>query len=352
MLGDGSMSDTNKNPVYRSQHSYKQHAYNCHKYLVLSEFVRTKPKKFRNYGFGKWRSCWQTTTQPALSPIASLCLRDGKKYVTQAWLNRLTWEGVAWWYQDDGGLVGKTAIFNTHGFTEREVRLLARWLTRNGVPAAATPQKSRRREGAFYWIIHLSTSATRLLAVKIRPYLVPEMAYKATLPTRTERLICHWCQRPFSPRPTQAIYKTGKLRPCCGRAACERRRKRAGITLFYSKPGRREARRAAQLALYYADHERNKKKHKQRAAASRRANPERHRAAKARCRAKAKKARQASLWTCRGCPLTEPRGNRHGRTLYCPECRSRVTQAIKRASASRRPRSRVSAGRGSTASST
>ena len=183
MMGDGNMTlprYVGGNPVYRSQHGWIQHAYNCRKHQTLSAFVRLPPRKKPNYGFGKWLSVWQTLSCPALWPIASLCLQDGKKRVTQAWLDKLTWEGIAWWYQDDGSLTLRrtTAEFHTEGFSKEECELIATWMTKKmGIECHAHPTKRKRVHG-LYWTIRLTVDSTLKLMEKIKPYAHPSMAYK------------------------------------------------------------------------------------------------------------------------------------------------------------------------------
>lgn len=330
MLGDGSMDTRDKNPRYHSQHGWVQNDYNCRKYRVLSEFVRTPPAKQKNGGYGEWRSCWHTLTSPALWPTASLCLHKGKKRVTQAWLDRLTWEGVAWWYQDDGSLSGRTATFHTEGFSQGEVELLARDLRRRGLAATVLPRASRHNPDKTYYLIALSTASTYLLAQEIAPYVCPEMQYKLDLPERIP-LTCHWCGGSFEPPEgsTKARYVEPKARVCCGEPDCRKRQRQAAVSKYDSVPENRIKKNEQTRQHYHGDLASQRERGRVKAAAARAADPAPARAAKARYLVKQQDLRRRMPWTCQRCGLSEPRGDRPSKTQYCPACREVVTREVK-----------------------
>jgi len=267
MLGDGYLRNTGKHSAFTSRHGWKQHAYNCRKFQVLSEFVRTPPRKVKNYGYGEWSSLWQTRQSEALQDIASLCLRDGKKRVTSEWLDRMTWEAVAWWYMDDGSLQLRTAVFNTQGFTSAEVKLLANWLTVRGVDAKAARITSRHNPTASYWIVRLSVDSTRTLAALIRPYVFPEMTYKLDLPAKAEALTCHWCSKAFVPATNgQRVYGTGEQKPCCRSSTCKAERHKELNETLMAKPGKRGEKNAKQREGYATDLDTRRKYEREKAA--------------------------------------------------------------------------------------
>jgi hypothetical protein len=154
----------------------------------------------KNGGYGRWLSRWTTLTTEALCPIASLCLRNGKKVVTQAWLDQLTWEGIAWWYQDEGGLSGNTVVFNTHGFTIDEVELLKHWLESHGL--VARKYLVTTKAGRQLPILRLPPSSSYDLILHLLPYIHSSMQYKTLLRPRRRELVCGGCQRMFLARAT------------------------------------------------------------------------------------------------------------------------------------------------------
>ena len=339
MLGDGSMAvkySPGGNPVYRSQHGWIQHAYNCRKHQTLSEFARLPPRKKPNYGFGKWLSVWQTLSCPALWPIASLCLQNGKKRVTQAWLDRLTWEGISWWYQDDGSLTlrNTTAEFHTEGFSGEECELIARWLSRKmGIKCHAHPTKRRRGPGV-YWTIRLTVDSTLKLMEKIKPHAHASMAYKFET-TPIIQLTCPHCG---SPVPTRHYRQPNGMRLTCGSPACIKAYRTAAKTKYAAVPENREKALAAARDVYAAGGETRRAKEAERAAAWRADNPQTVRKIKQRHLRKVQEARKLRPWTCRECGATRPLGALDTRTRYCSRCRPIVSARQKAESARRHPR--------------
>ena len=329
MLGDGSMSAKNKNPLYRSQHSYKQHEYNLAKYQVLSEFVRTPPKKAKNYGYGDWSSLWATLTAPALWPIADLCLHEDKKLVTQRWLDQLTWEGVAWWYQDDGSLSkGHSITFHTQGFSKLEVELLASWLTQNGIPAKVLPVKSRHKSDRTYWVISLSVAATYVLAEKIQPFIVPSMQYKIGLPERQALIMCAICGEEFLPSSNHSAKYNSAAKAVCPARSCKLKNHRTNCEKSLT-PERRIIRNQKHRDAYIAGGNELKAKCAEHTRQYRLRHPEAAAASKKKCRDKQREQQQQSVWTCQRCQLQEPKGTKDAKTKYCPACRVIVTKEIK-----------------------
>lgn len=252
LLGDGRLDTTPANPRYCSRHGWVQHDYNCRKYRVLSAFVRTPPKKQKNVGYGAWSSYWATVTSPAFSPIASSCYRDGRKTVTRAWLDRLTWEGVAWWYMDDGSRTAYNQLtFHTEGFSATEVETIRDWFSAQGLSAKIQSIPSRHNPDRKLQFVRIDTADAYRLADLIRPYVWPEMTYKLDLPPRAETLTCHWCGTTFDPAGSRRPrYKTSNRRMCCGSVAC-----RAAVQKDYrervlSAPDRSAKKSAASRSAY------------------------------------------------------------------------------------------------------
>lgn len=347
MLGDGNLQlpkTARGTPQYRSQHGYVQHSYNTAKYQTLSEFVNHPPKKTRNYGYGKWSSRWQTRNCPELRPIASLCCPFGKKLVSQEWLNQLTWEGIAWWYQDDGSLQKKagggseTVTLHTQGFSEPEVDLLVSWLqTTYSLNAYKLKLKRRHKKSGFYWIIKLDVPSTQVFIENVRPYVVSAMSYKVALVDRKDVGLCNWCSRTFPLRATQARYVENKNPLCCGRTSCRKKKRKAAVQKFDSDPLNRAGKLAKQAARYKTDQS-FRRYHSEKSTEWREANPERFRAIKQKHLAKKRAERQQQVWTCQRCEHSEPLGEKDPKTKYCSECRKIVTREIKSRSAANCPR--------------
>ena len=339
MMGDGSMrapKTSAGNPTYTSRHGWVQHAYNCHKYQTLSAFAHVPPQKKSNGGFGDWSSVWRTLNCPALWPIASLCLREGKKRVTQAWLDKLSWEGIAWWYQDDGSLTlrNTTAEFHTEGFSKEECELIARWLTRKmGIKCHAHPTKRKRVPG-LYWTIRLTVDSTLKLMEKIKPYAHPSMAYKFETPPVVQ-LSCPHCGRPV---PARHYKQPMGIRLTCGRAACIKAYRMEAKAKYASVPENQEKKLAAARKAYAEGGKARRLNEAKKAAKWRKANPLAVHRIKQRHLRKVQEERKLQPWTCQGCGMTRPRGETHHNTRYCQTCREATTKRQKTESAKRHPR--------------
>lgn len=339
MLGDGYMSTRKTrqgNPRYESRHGYVQHDYNTAKYRVLQEFVNNPPEKKKNGGYGDFSSYFATRNCPELHPIAALCLHRGKKRVTRTWLDQMTCEAISWWHMDDGTLQSNAIQFNTQGFTKRECTLLASWLRRMGFQAWVKPSKSRHNPDFKYHVVTLSVDATYKLMPLIRPFAVPSMVYKFNLPSRQSEAVCPFCQKTFKLKINQAKYEDTKTTPCCGSAACKRKRHKQNNEQLMANPEKREAKNTQSRERYYADHEGAKKAARQHAKKHREKNPESIKAAKARYLAKKQAERRRRPWTCQECKLTEPQGDRDSRAKYCESCREIVTARQKKSHESRK----------------
>jgi hypothetical protein len=202
LLGDGSMQWGSKlHGRIRFTHGQVQEAYCRQKAHILRSYVKTQPQIVENRGWGDKSCVFSTVLTPAFSFMHALAYRPDftnpqklVKTVTQEWLNLLTWEGIAWWYQDDGTLTQAGGVhISTHGFPQEQVELLANMLTQRGVAAKAQQVKKGEK---IYFIIVIGSEATRKFIEKVKPFVHPSMSYKVDLQTQTF-LTCHFCGAPF-----------------------------------------------------------------------------------------------------------------------------------------------------------
>jgi hypothetical protein len=202
LLGDGSMQWGAKLAGrVEFNHGKVQEAYCRHKAQVLASYVKSLPRIVPNGGWGEESCRFATVTTPAFSFMYALAYRPDPintkklvKTVTQEWLDLLTWEGIAWWYQDDGTLTQAGGVhISTHGFPQEQVEMLARRLTQMGVTAKA--QQVRKGEKT-YFIIVIGSEATRKFIEKVKPYVHESMLYKVNLQDQIF-LKCHFCGTQF-----------------------------------------------------------------------------------------------------------------------------------------------------------
>lgn len=269
LLGDGSVQWASKNGRYYTTHGLPQESYCRHKAERLKDYISTPPKIIENGGFGDKSCVFSTVTSPAFEFLRTLCYslqpkadRKGVvaprlvKTVTPAWLSRLEWEAIAYWFMDDGSLSqAKDSSFNTQGFSQKEVEMLSQTLQqRFGLQNSIRSIKSRRSQ-SFYWVIYLGVDATRSLVEKIRPWIHESMLYKVNL-AEIKMVRCIFCQ--------EEIQVSGRLNleaPCCSSRDCRLARHRQSDRK-YRLNGGREKFNAYQRARYHenleASRERNR----------------------------------------------------------------------------------------------
>lgn len=351
MLGDGSMQLSSRiSAVYRSQHGWCQHQYNQAKGQTLSAFVNKQPSMRKNSGYGKWLSVFNTRSLPIFTPFVELCysqLHPTKLYkrsnlpvriktVTQDWLDWIDRVGflqtIAWWYMDDGtkqGTVMSPSItWNTQGFTEAEVQLLAAWLTNHGFESICQEIYSKKRQ-AYYYVVKTPVEPTLRLLPLLTPYIVPSMLYK-TFIARIDRQMCAYCNQEYSPQKTQSRDpSTQPRRPCCQQAECLKLRRQEICSRYMAKPGIREHQNLQSRDRYYANHEAAKRYNREMTRIYRQNNPAAVKASKRKAVAKAQASRRLQEWQCQRCGLTRSQGTTHSNTKYCPACRETVTKETK-----------------------
>ena len=179
LLGDGCMSMGAISPRYRCSQGAKQTEYVLHKARILEEYINTPPAIFPNGGFGEELCAFVTLSSQAFEFTRSLCYQQmGNSYVktiTQEWVDQLTWEAVAWWYQDDGSLHKGSVVISTHGFPKEQVDMLTQWFVNQGLDAITSPVN---KNGKTYYTIRFRKEGGVKLLEHIRPYMSPGMAYK------------------------------------------------------------------------------------------------------------------------------------------------------------------------------
>ncbi len=120
---------------------------------------------------------------PSLEPYTKLCHDSNhNKLVTEKWLNEVGWEGIAYWYMDDGSLMYNTKTdsyrlrFYTNSFNESEISLLQDFLSSKGLKTVTTRGNKKNEQ----LIICSKTSESELIIFlkKLKPYIIPSMRYK------------------------------------------------------------------------------------------------------------------------------------------------------------------------------
>lgn len=194
MLGDGNLTHAigKANSALRIGQTLKHEDYVKFKYEILKEFCSQAPKVLKNGGYGKFMVRFATRSIPLMTQYYNLCYKQGKKTITKEWLDQITAEGLAVWYMDDGGLVGKTMRISTHGKTYPEQELLVEMLRRFNVEAQI---KFEARKNL--WYLQFSAENRNKFMEIITPHIIPCMEYKLYRSDLLENRKCVVCQKEF-----------------------------------------------------------------------------------------------------------------------------------------------------------
>jgi len=190
LLGDMSIR-RQKGAKCRSPMLVVSHASGQFPYLSLKQMVFNgslgavleKPS-FRHGGFsnskGTLMARLRTQSDPRLLDVENACLRQGKKTLTQPWLERLDVPAVAIWICDDGSTQGCSMNACVTALGKTGAGQLAANFRKRGWPARIVP----RKDGHLY--LRISGSQGPLIDPRIdrfweqvAPYIPTCMSYKA-----------------------------------------------------------------------------------------------------------------------------------------------------------------------------
>lgn len=202
LLGDGSLriSKGYRHARFSFRHSSKQEAYFLWKASQLHEIVGEKYIfEQKGDGFGTQPKLrFQSAALPALTELYHLTHERGRLSIRRKWLNRLTPLSLAIWWLDDGSLIvnSRRGVFCTDGFSEAEVKLLARYLQvvwNIQTHVATVGRKRQGRQEVYYRLwIRSSEELQKFLRI-ILPYVpVEEMLPKVLLLYRDPQLQQRW----------------------------------------------------------------------------------------------------------------------------------------------------------------
>ena len=179
MLGDAHLETQNGGRTYRLkiEQSERHKAYVMHLYRLFSEWVRTppQPKVVRSGGHESTNWWFQTLSHGAFRFYAHQFYREGRKIVPPLIHRWLSSRALAYWFMDDGSLKSKQSkgvIFNTQGFTRKEVERLCQVLEEKFSLKAGL---RKQREG---YQIYISGNSHETFKKLVEPYMIPEMLYK------------------------------------------------------------------------------------------------------------------------------------------------------------------------------
>lgn len=176
-------------------HSIKQEAYCIWKRdLIYSIFGGKKPpkigyKEIKLKGYDKtYQACRFTKSHPYFTYLRNLLYPNNVKVMTREILDKLTLQGIAIWFMDDGSFYkkdnedGTKSIcfdlrISTDSFTKEENEIIVDYFKEKwGINFYVFQGHKERKEHS--WIIRANKEATIKFIDLISPYVIPEMRYK------------------------------------------------------------------------------------------------------------------------------------------------------------------------------
>jgi len=174
LLGDSSLYFTTNRVRFQVSHCKDQRPYlDLHYSLLVEGGFDTTIYTDSNNQFKL-----MTKTHDYFEEVSKTTHHNKKKKVTQAWLDKLTWEGIAYWFMDDARGNGKqVGLRKDHrfelavcGFSVEECALIQQYFTNKGFTCWYPERK--------YRILTFDLESSRTLSDLIEPYFITSMRYK------------------------------------------------------------------------------------------------------------------------------------------------------------------------------
>jgi recombination protein RecA len=168
MLGDGYLMPTTAGWCFRVSHGHRQHEYVNWKFGIMSDFVRSAPRKCGGSYY------FRTITHPEFSGLRQAFYAGTFKKVlpVEVLYQELTAFGLAVWFMDDGACDRKQFRINTQCFSEDENNVLIEFLqAKFGVAARLNKDKDRYR-------LRVGEGSAQRFIDLVRQHLIPSMLYK------------------------------------------------------------------------------------------------------------------------------------------------------------------------------
>lgn len=110
-------------------------------------------------------------TNPFFNELHDKLYINGRKTITQEWLDKMTDRSLAFWFMDDGSNSG---VLATNCYTLDECKLVQKWLF-DKYKIKTTLQKVTNKE---QYLIYIKVCSRKLFYNIVYPYFIPSMLYK------------------------------------------------------------------------------------------------------------------------------------------------------------------------------
>jgi hypothetical protein len=179
LLGDASLTKKKSTFCWQVSHCEKQKELLEHKANILS--IKTHKYKKNKNSYSPNSIYYKSTyfNKLFLNKVYNDCFINGNKSITNKWLSKLDWEGIAYWFMDDGCSYkyknAKTVqvSFSTLSFSENEINLLINKFNNLGVNS----HKVKSIYGKKI-VLNIDSNSVNYFMDKIEPFIVPCMKYK------------------------------------------------------------------------------------------------------------------------------------------------------------------------------
>jgi hypothetical protein len=179
LLGDASINKEPSSPnrkVFTIGHSVKQKEYIEHKRHLLS-LIKPHEIKEQTSKFGKWLR-FMIAPHPIFKTIYDEFYSTGTKQASMMVLNKLTPQGIALWYMDDGTTARNSFTLCTDSFDRQSIANIIIYFRDkyqiNGVIRHSYKESTNKD---YYHITFYSKNAVAFKNL-ISPYIIPSMQYK------------------------------------------------------------------------------------------------------------------------------------------------------------------------------
>lgn len=189
LLGDACIPKAQQTCI-RVWHSSKQAAYVEYKYKQLTEFINTTAtihkQSNKHYTGNTYHTIGFQLFNPEIKDLYKMFYNNRSKVITKDILAKLTIEGLALWYMDDGHCSTRVnsnnvisacnARFATY-CSKEEAEFIVDWfLNKLDIKAKILP--NNRSNGKRLYCVNFDTSNTIKLLTLIEPFIIPSMSYK------------------------------------------------------------------------------------------------------------------------------------------------------------------------------
>lgn len=211
ILGDGSLKlyKPYKNARFWIRHSWIQHKYWLWKVQQLSEIQTPKSNQVQlPMGLsGHKKLLFQSSAKQQLTQIYNITYKKNRICIRRTWLNHMTPLSLAIWWLDDGSIIGngKRGVLCTDGFSEKENKILQRYLAIVWKIQVQLGVLNRKYHGESkkYFRLYLNTTSLKSFFRIIMPCVpVPSMIYKYCLLYKDAELQQRWISEMIIAFPT------------------------------------------------------------------------------------------------------------------------------------------------------